>query len=183
MVLQFSPLLQVDECELLGEQDDYMMCPSIKLVCSPHKLYEVMLSHLNCHHLIYICFFCPPGSWCWWRKRRNRYCKKCFSKVAGILTVLTLGIKLPWVVWSMRRDWKPKGTCWLCAENRLTVIDKILVKWNAHRSHVWKKGSRLTIWCKGQQQNSRSGKAEVCWWWFYAAAWRSRQKRLSGLSF
>lgn len=128
-------------------------------------------------------FFCPPGSWCWWHERRNRYCKKCFSNVAGILTVLTLGIKHPWVVWSMRRDWKPKGTCWLCAENRLTVIDKILVKWNAHRSHVWKKGSRLTIWCKGQQQHSRSGKAEVCWWWFYAAAWRSRQKRLSGLSF
>lgn len=34
----------------------------------------------------------------------------------------------------MRRDWKPKGTCWLCAENRLTVID-IIVKWNVHRCH------------------------------------------------
>lgn len=58
MVLQFSPLLQVDECELLGEQDDYMMCPSIKLVCSPHKLYEVMLSLLSCHYLIRF-FFVP----------------------------------------------------------------------------------------------------------------------------
>lgn len=38
----------MDECELLGEQDDYMMCSSIKLVCSPHKLFELKLSYLNC---------------------------------------------------------------------------------------------------------------------------------------
>lgn len=56
MVFHFCPL-QVDECELLGEQDDYMMCPSIKLVCSPHKLFEIMLRHLNCHYLKF--FFLP----------------------------------------------------------------------------------------------------------------------------
>lgn len=50
MVLHFCPL-QVDECELLGDQDDYMMCPSIKLVCSTYKLFEIMLSHLICHYL------------------------------------------------------------------------------------------------------------------------------------
>lgn len=78
--------------------------------------------------------------------------------------MLTLECKHPYVVWSMRRDWKPKGTCWPCAENRLTVIDKIIVKWNTHSfHHVWKRVAvNNLMWRSATKFKVRQGWALNC---------------------
>lgn len=78
-------------------------------------------------------FLLGSGSRCRWRERSNRYCWKGFgTKVDTSFYGVELGVQTLRLVLTRKRDWKPKGNCWLCVETWLTTINKfpgkILIK-------------------------------------------------------